>query len=324
MSTLIVPSMGRKIINDIPQYLNYHPNGKLLIERSIEGVYSEEISRVLIVLKKQDEIEYRAMTKILNEVTGYPLEVIMLDAMTAGPAATVYQAILSADISGPIVVKDSDNYLLTAERPKGNFVAGLDLNTWEGDIHNLRNKSFLIVNEQGNLLDIIEKQVRSDMICLGLYGFQKAEDFVRAYEHLNNHDYPITKLYVSHIISYLIGYYGRVFHYIPCMEYENWGDERLWKELQRVYSLYLLDIDHILRSDGTLSESNQEKLSLLQKRGASFIGCTVRDERCKSLAEQTFRNAGLRLITIVYGIPYVENMEIIRSEEELIEKAREL
>lgn len=171
MSTLIVPSMGRKIINGIPQYLNRHPNGKLLIERSIGGVYSEEISRVLIVLKSQDEIEYHAKTKILNEVTGYPLEIITLDAMTAGPAATVYQAIFSADISGPIVVKDSDNYLRTAERSKGNFVAGLDLNTWEGDIHNLRNKSFLIVNEQGNLLDIIEKQVRSDMICLGLYGF---------------------------------------------------------------------------------------------------------------------------------------------------------
>ena len=36
MSTLIVPCVGRKIMNGIPQYLNRHPNGKLLIERSIE------------------------------------------------------------------------------------------------------------------------------------------------------------------------------------------------------------------------------------------------------------------------------------------------
>ena len=41
MSTLIVPCVGRKIMNGIPQYLNRHPNGKLLIERSIEGVFSE-------------------------------------------------------------------------------------------------------------------------------------------------------------------------------------------------------------------------------------------------------------------------------------------
>ena len=41
MSTLIVPCMGRKLANGIPQYLNRHPNGKLLIERSIEGVYTD-------------------------------------------------------------------------------------------------------------------------------------------------------------------------------------------------------------------------------------------------------------------------------------------
>ena len=58
------------------------------------------------------------------------------------------------------MVKDVDNYLKIKNVPHGNFVAGLDLNTWERDVHNLRNKSFLILNEQGNLLDIIEKKVR--------------------------------------------------------------------------------------------------------------------------------------------------------------------
>ena len=54
MSTLIVPCVGRKIMNGIPQYLNRHPNGKLLIERSIEGVFSDKYRRVLIVLLKED------------------------------------------------------------------------------------------------------------------------------------------------------------------------------------------------------------------------------------------------------------------------------
>ena len=48
---------------------------------------------------------------------------------------------------------------------------------------------------------------------------------------------------------------------------------------------------------------------------------------CQATENQGFRTAwgGYRNIEmIVYGIPYVENMEIIRSEEELIEKAREL
>lgn len=62
--------------------------------------------------------------------------------MTSGPAETVYQAIQKANVTEQVVVKDADNYLKTEEVPQGNFVAGLDLNTWERDVHNLRNKSF--------------------------------------------------------------------------------------------------------------------------------------------------------------------------------------
>ncbi|MDD3141280.1 MAG: hypothetical protein PHX08_20245, partial [Lachnospiraceae bacterium] len=278
MSTLIVPCVGRKFANGMPQYLNRHPNGKLLIERSIEGVYIEDYQSVLIVLFEEDIKKYHAESIILNEVKKYPIKIVSLSEMTSGPAETVYEAIKRMSITGEIVVKDADNYLKINEIPQRNFVAGLDLNIWEQDVHNLRNKSFLIVNEQGNLLDIIEKQVRSDVICLGMYGFKSAEDFVKAYEHLNDTSYPISKLYVSHIISYLIGYAGKVFHYVSSIEYENWGNERLWKDLQRDYALYFIDLDNILDTDGVLSDNNKKKLAILQNRGASFVGYTVENE----------------------------------------------
>ena len=246
MSTLIVPCLGRRIVNEIPQYLHRHPNGKLLIERSIEGIFSEEYDRVVVVLLEDDIEEWHADIIIEEELKKYPIEIVVLNSMTSGPAETVYMAIQKANIEGSVVVKDVDNYLKIKNVPHGNFVAGLDLNTWERDVHNLRNKSFLILNEQGNLLDIIEKKVRSDVICLGLYGFNKAEDFIKSYKKLNDISYPISKLYISHVISYLIGYSGRVFHYMEALEYENWGDERLWKDMQRDYTLYFIDLDNIL------------------------------------------------------------------------------
>ena len=221
MSTLIIPCLGRKIINEKPQYLNRHPNGKLLIERSIEGVFNEDHQKVLIVLLESDVIEYKAKDIILSELKNYPIEIVTLEKMTQGPAETVFETIKKAQLSGAIVVKDSDNYLKTQTAPNGNFVAGLDLNEWEHDVQNLKSKSFLIVNEQGNLLDIIEKKICSDVVCLGLYGFNKAEDFVRSYKHLSNSNYPISRLYLSHVISYLIGYYGRVFYCATTSEYEN-------------------------------------------------------------------------------------------------------
>ena len=324
MSTLIVPCLGRRIVNELPQYLHRHPQGKLLIERSIEGIFSEEYEKILILLLKEDIEKYHADTLIREELKKYPIEIIILENMTSGPAETVYMALQKANITGSVIVKDVDNYLKIASVPQGNFVAGLDLNTWERDIHNLRNKSFLILNEQGNLLDIIEKKVRSDVICLGLYGFNKAEDFVKAYEKLNDASYPISKLYISHVISYLIGYSGRVFHYIAVSEYENWGDERLWKDMQRDYTLYFIDLDNILGKNGILSEQHRKKLSVLQKRGASFIGYTVKDEEYKISALNVLQSAGLQFIKIIYGCPYSEVKEIIASDDELERKVIEL
>lgn len=324
MSTLIVPCMGRKQANGIPQYLNRHPNGKLLIERSIEGVYTDRYEKALIVLPAEDEEKFHSKSIIYHEVKSYPIEIVTLDEMTSGPAETVYEALRRTNITGSVVVKDADNYLRTEKVPQGNFVAGLDLNIWERDVHNLRNKSFLILNEQGNLLDIIEKQVRSDVICLGLYGFKRAEDFVKAYERLNDDSYPISRLYISHVISYLIGYSGRVFHYVSALEYENWGDERLWKDMQRDYTMYFIDLDNILGSDGTLSEKNKNKLLALQSRGASFVGYTVEDEDYKISALKAFKEAGLKFIKIVYGCPYSERREIIATDEDLENKVIEL
>lgn len=324
MSTLIVPCLGRRIVNEIPQYLHRHPNGKLLIERSIEGIFSEEYDRVVVVLLEDDIEEWHADIIIEEELKKYPIEIVVLNSMTSGPAETVYMAIQKANIEGSVVVKDVDNYLKIKNVPHGNFVAGLDLNTWERDVHNLRNKSFLILNEQGNLLDIIEKKVRSDVICLGLYGFNKAEDFIKSYKKLNDISYPISKLYISHVISYLIGYSGRVFHYMEALEYENWGDERLWKDMQRDYTLYFIDLDNILGKNGTLSESNKKKLSVLQQRGASFIGYTVENEEYKISALKVLQSAGLQFIKIIYGCPYSEKKEIIASNEALERKVIEL
>ncbi|MDC7288814.1 hypothetical protein NXH76_13475 [Blautia schinkii] len=324
MSTLIVPCLGRKMVNGIPQYLYRHPKGSLLIERSIEGVFTEVYDRVLIVLSEEDVNEYHADSVIYKEFKKFPIEIVTLKKMTSGPAETVYLAIRKGGVTGAVVVKDADNYLKTEYVPQGNFVAGLDLNTWERDIHNLRNKSFLILNEQKTLLDIIEKQVRSEVICLGLYGFKKAEDFVKAYEKLNDASYPVSKLYISHVISYLIGYSGRVFHYVSAIEYENWGDERLWKDMQRDYTMYFIDLDNILDSSGMLTQQNMEKLAVLQDRGASFIGYTVENEEYKISALEELQRVGLRFIKIIYGCPYSEKKEIIASDTELDRKVVEL
>ena len=94
--------------------------------------------------------------------------------------------------------------------------------------------------------------------------------------------------------------------------------------MQRDYTLYFIDLDNILGKNGILSEQNRKKLSVLQKRGASFIGYTVKDEEYKISALNVLQGAGLQFIKIIYGCPYSEVKEIIASDDELERKVIEL
>ena len=100
------------------------------------------------------------------------------------------------------------------------------------------------------------------------------------------------RLYVSHVISYLIGYSGRVFHYIPSLEYARIGEMsdcgKICSEIMRcILSIWIIFFD----STGTLSRQNREKLSVLQSRGASYIGYTVEDEAYKISALKVLQDA---------------------------------
>lgn len=324
MNTLIVPCLGRKTIDNQPQYLLRHPNGKLLIERSIEGIFPELYDKIIFAILKDDSIKYNAKEIIENELADkYSIDICEFDKLTSGPAETVYKTIKEKNIDGSIVVKDSDNYIKLEEQMEGNFIAGLDLNNSVRDVHNLRNKSFLIINEQNNILDIIEKQIKSEIIGLGLYGFKNVQDFVSAYEKLDDMSYPIDSLYLSHIISYLIGYSQRIFHYISSIEYENWGDERLWKDMQRDYTLYFIDLDNIFKT-ATLSENNKNRLMALQSRGAYFIGYTTHNKEYRNNILQVMEDSGIKFIKVIYDCPYSSVKEIIDTDDLLIQKVLEL
>lgn len=318
MRTLIIPCGGRKFIDGKPLYIARHPNGKLLIEWCMAGICPEGFDRILAVLLQEDIDAFGADRIILDELgEKYPIEVVTLPAQTPGPADTVYQAIQQADVRGAVVIKDVDNHVRVPQEQtaQGNFVAGLDLNLWERDIHNLRNKSFLILNEQGNLLDVIEKQFKSDVICLGLYGFKRAEDFLRAYQKLNDPSYPISRLYLSHVISYLIGYSGKVFRYVAATEFENWSDKRHWNMMQQDYGLYFIDLDH---------ELNSRKLRALQNRGAAFVGYTVEDEVQAMQKKAALEAEGIRLLNVVSGCPWSKVRKVLDSEAELDRRYQEL
>lgn len=312
MKTLIVPCAGRSMLHDKPKYLARHPEGKLLVQKCIEGIPAEAFDRILFTILHKDADAYQSDRIILDSFEEMPVEVVVLQEETSGPAETVYQTLRMAHVQGAVVIKDCDNFLRVDNLEYRNFAAGLDLNEWDRDVHQLRNKSFLILNEQKQILDVFEKQFKSDVICLGLYGFGDTEDFITAYEKLNNSCYPIQKLYVSHIISYLIGYSQRVFRYVPCTEYENWGNEKVWNDVQKAYTTYFVDLDNV-----TADETSMKQMATLFRRGAKLVGFTVHGEESKNALIVRAAEYGFVFLDIVCGASYSSIKRVVKNSSDL-------
>ena len=305
MRTLLVPCAGERRIAGTPLIMLKHPkDGRYLFEWVIDGIYPFSYDRIIYVIRKETDNEYglselirEKLSKIMAQVK---IEILVLDKATSGAAETVYTAINRCHIRGEIAIKDSHTYILLSEACHGNFIASLDMTVNLSHINDFRNKSFIVTNEQGQILDVIEKRFRSDVISTGLYGFKDASDFVYAYRRLSDGSYPISKLYVSHIISYLLGYKERVFHTYEVEKFEEWGTDSIWSALQRKYANYYLDMSSLFGDDIQISESVKSILKSRSERGASFIAIIEKPMNGRDIMQE-LTDIGVNCAAVIYG-----------------------
>ncbi len=308
MRTLVVPCAGTRKINNNPLFLTRYPDNQLLALKAIEGVYPDNYDRIIFTVLKDVDKKFHACEMIKRENKGkYNVDFVVLDEQTSGPAETIYQTIKKAGIDGEFAVRDTHAYLSVKKDYVGNFVAGLDLTTYEKTIDNLRSKSFITINEQGQILDVVEKHFCSDVISAGFYGFKSTEDFNNAYEHLCDPNYNIQKLYLSHVISYLIGYSQRVFHRAKVLEFEDWSTSMAWQKVQKDNSLCFIDLDSIEIDFDTL-----DKLVSLSKAGMAFIGFSY-----NNISLDDIEMRGVNIISIVHNCPRTNSKTIINNLEDI-------
>lgn len=248
-NNLLIPCCGDLCYHELPAFLSFHPNGNILLKESFRGLNRDNFDRIIITILKEHAQKYNARKIIEENIEG--VEILELEARTQGPANTIYETIKRCNIDGSIVVKDSDNYLMHAKETNSNYVAGVDIYQYNGEIRELKKKSFLSCNEQRHILDIKEKMIASNVVCLGEYGFANANDFVFAYENLKDSIYGLTHLYVSQIIAYLIGFKEQIFDYIPVSEFINWGNKQDLSELKHSNKTVYINYHTIVCADSS-------------------------------------------------------------------------
>lgn len=316
MNTLIVPCAGKsnRFPNMKPKWLLTHPDGELMIQKALAGLDLKIFDRIIITIVKPHCEEYEADT-ILKQVfeKNKKIEICILDDFTKSASETVYLTLEKMKVNGAFVVKDSDNYVACdiPEKIK-NSIVGYDLHK-HPDISNVPGKSFLIINEQNIIQDIIEKKVVSNVICLGVYIFEDASLFKNAYLELMKKNMQ-GEMFISHVISYILSKRNQVFEAIMASGYEDWGTITEWKDVQKRYRTYFVDFDGVLiknsgkygivnwSNNNTFLTANVKSVKKLQNEGAQIIITTSRSEEYRKDLEEKLSDLGIKPYSILMGL----------------------
>ncbi len=316
MNTLIIPCAGKsnRFPNMKPKWMLTHPDGELMIEKAIKGLNTEIFDRIIITIVKPHEEKYEAGLILSQVFKNNPkVEICMLDDFTSSSSETVYETLTRMKVEGSFVIKDSDNYVkVDIPNPITNNITGYDLHKHQ-NVSNIPQKSFLIVNNKEIIEDIIEKQVVSNVICLGVYSFEDAELFKHTYIELKDKEIK-GEMFVSHIISYILAKKETAFIFVEADDYSDWGTIYEWKDVLKNYRTYFCDVDGVLlkncgkygrinwsNNKETISE-NIEAIKMLQNKGAQIIITTSRTEEYRQDLENLLKANGIKPYAILMGL----------------------
>jgi len=311
-TTLVIPAAGKssRYPNMKPKWLLTHPSGKLMIDKVLNSVRYREFNRTIITILKEHCIEHDADT-ILNQIFGDSVELLILEKPTSSAAETVYETIKQSEIKNQLVVKDSDCLIESSYFPEKNYIVGLTVGP-KTSIDRIQEKSFIIKNDDDIIVDILEKEMVSNIICLGVYSVD-ANSFVDAYEKICNNDVykHESEIYVSHVVSYLIVCRQTVFEYVEADKFIDWGTIEEWyKELNR-YNTYIFDIDGVLLKNcgkyGSKNWSNyfepiEENINILKDlsdAGNEIIFMTARSEEHLEQFRKLMKDRKINYKTII-------------------------
>ena len=178
--------------------------GKPMFARVIENLWVNNAELTCIV--RQDHVnDYEIDKRILEH---YPdTNIIIIPGTTEGAACTVR---LATNVLGgePMIVANCDQ--LMQWDPK-EFYEKIDTNLYPGGLipvftpnHNEPKHSYCEVDKYGNLLQLKEKEIISDIATVGVYYFGDEAKWIRAHEkQMDANDRTNNEFYLAPTYNYI-------------------------------------------------------------------------------------------------------------------------
>jgi hypothetical protein len=317
---LIIPMGGKSSrFPDLkPKWMLTHPAGKFMVLEAISGLNLEDFTKIYFIYLNEHETTHHFLKGFTEELEEIGLldktEFVVLDEATKDQPETIYKAIKQASISGPIFIKDSDNrfnYKYTGN----NAVCYADLNNV--GLIKPHNKSYIQVNSESTILNIIEKKVISSFFCVGGYGFEDVSHYVNAYDNLGIEN----ELYVSNIIYHNI-LQEMVFKAEKVENYSDWGTIEDWDRFKRSYGTLFVDLDGTLVMNSSWHfppyvgesaplNSNVDIIRKLQQSGKfEIIITTARPEKYREITENQLATLGISYKYLLMGLNHSKRIII--------------
>ena len=219
--SLIVPVAADKkeYEDNLPYVFNTINDGIMICVHSIMGLNLDIFDKIYFtILKKHDDKFYlQELLDVQFRRIGIKkkVEVIVLEEVTSSQAATIYETIKRANITGGVMIKDGDSYF-EAKISLKNSICIFPLD--ELDKVNPQGKSYVAIDDGYYVTNMIEHRIISRYFSVGGYIFESAQSFLRFYLSLKEKE----TLYLSHIIyAMLLAKY--IFRPVECKNYKDWG-----------------------------------------------------------------------------------------------------
>ena len=205
---LIVPMVTNQL-KGFPIEYQYNNEGVMKCVEAISWLPLKQFTDIYFIISKQADVEWHLETKIRWDLyrllhedklgSNTNIKFIKLEDQTKSQVETIYKAVTESHIEGSIFIKDADNSFKLNKIQPCNSVCIYSIE--DCTVFEPQHKSYVSIDDNMLITNIIEKRVVSKYFNCGGYSFKDVNYFIEAYDHFKDYD---DHIYLSHLIYYLM------------------------------------------------------------------------------------------------------------------------
>ena len=301
-----------------PKWQLTHPmTNRFMVTEAILGLNLDFFDNIYFICLQEHEDKYHFTKGFVSELDELGLReksnIVLLKEQTSSQSETVYTFLSGQELEGFVFIKDSDGFY-RCDVEERNQVAYFDLN--DMDNINAKSKSYVELDINNVLTNIVEKKVISPTFSSGGYGFADAKEFCSTYEKLQDME---GECYISHIVFEMM-LNGSTFYGTKTSDFKDWGTLDSWNKYKSQYKCLFVDIDGTLVTNSSIHfppyvgsgeplRENIEYLANLHQSGkVKIILTTSRPNRLRQITLAELQSKGIPYDELIMGLPHCQRV----------------